>query len=137
MIQILLVDDDEAYRRVLAQHLKRAGLSVRNARNGKEAMNMVRESTPDIVITDLIMPDQEGLETIRQLRKEAPSVKIIAMSGGGRVDASDYLRVARGMGAHQALTKPFEVLTLLSAIEDLTGIPIQYGPSKPKAEQPT
>jgi YesN/AraC family two-component response regulator len=86
---------------------------------GKASMRLFREEAADLVITDIIMPDQEGIETIMELRRDFPEVKIIAISGGGRVRPDEYLHMAKTMGAHLTLLKPFEQQELLSAVQKL------------------
>jgi DNA-binding response OmpR family regulator len=109
MPRILLVDDDDSFRKMLRLSLIRMGHDVAEARDGKEAVRLINEGPPDIMITDLVMPEKEGLETIDEVRRQYPGMKIIAMSGGGRVNASDYLKIARAMGADQVLAKPFSI----------------------------
>jgi CheY-like chemotaxis protein len=113
---ILLVDDDESFRPMLHATLERCGYDVVAATNGNEALALYRQREVDLVITDLIMPDKEGLETIAELRREAPGVRIIAMSGGGRNTPNAYLHVAKQFGAAQVLPKPFSTQELLDAI---------------------
>lgn len=79
----------------------------------------------DIVITDILMPEKEGLETIQEFRRDFPDVKIIAMSGGGRVGTNDYLRVAELYGAGHVFKKPFRLANMLSAVEGLIGAKAQ------------
>jgi DNA-binding response OmpR family regulator len=82
------------------------------------------------VITDLVMPDKEGLETIMELRRKHPAVKIIAMSGGGRINARDFLRVAKVLGADRTFTKPFLSQELIAAIDDLLPGRTNHGPAQ-------
>ena len=121
MTRILLVDDDESFRPMIASALERFGFDVVSAVNGREALKLFQEQRPDLVITDLIMPEKEGLETIRDLRLLAPDVRIIAMSGGGRNNPVCYLRIASQLGADQILPKPFSFQELLDAIEATIG----------------
>jgi CheY-like chemotaxis protein len=116
--KILIVDDDEAVRRVLHSILESAGHSVTAATNGREALDIMSGGDFELMITDLVMPEQEGIETIKLLRKEYPDVRVIAMSGafGG-----DYLQIAGFMGAHKTLVKPIRMQTVLEAIEDVMG----------------
>ncbi len=102
---------------MLALILTKLGYEVREACNGKEAIKLFDDSAPDVVLTDLIMPEKEGLETIAEIRQSHPHVKIIAMSGGGRVSAVDHLRVAKAMGADQILAKPFSNEAVAAALE--------------------
>ena len=119
MATILLVDDNEQYRTMLHTVLSRAGYEVQEARDGKEACSVYGRRPTDLVITDLIMPEKEGLETIKELREKNPQVKIIAISGGGRANAEDYLRVAQGFGAQRILAKPFSHKELLEAVNQV------------------
>jgi CheY-like chemotaxis protein len=114
--RILIVDDDAAVRQVLQSILETAGHSVESATNGREAMNRIALGGIDLIITDLVMPEQEGIETIKQLRSQYPDVKVIAISGafGG-----DYLQIANFMGAHGTLVKPVRVDAVLKAVESV------------------
>ena len=116
MESILLIDDDEALRGALRLALERAGYSVVVARDGREGLQLFRHLPPDLVITDIVMEGQEGLETIQVLRRETPGVKIIAMSGGGSRGDRTFLEAARLLGAQQTLDKPFDVPHLLTAV---------------------
>jgi YesN/AraC family two-component response regulator len=120
MVDILLVDDDPMVRDALKKRLERDGHLVRLAGNGNEAIHMVRETRPDLVITDVIMPEREGVETILELKKLHPDLKIIAMSGGGRMGRLDYLKLATNFGADATLTKPFTSMQLKLAVAGLT-----------------
>jgi CheY-like chemotaxis protein len=113
--RILIVDDDAGVRQVLRSMLVPAGYHVEVAVNGREAVERLREETFDLVITDLVMPEQEGIETIKILRRDFPGVKIIAISGafGG-----DYLRIAGYLGAHRTLAKPVRMDTVIRAVEE-------------------
>jgi DNA-binding response OmpR family regulator len=121
MIRILLIDDDESFRKMLRMTLQRANYEVMEACNGNEAVSLFRSQPADLVITDLIMPDKEGLETIQELRQGRPLLKIIAMSGGGRIDAQDYLKIAERLGASRTLAKPFTQAEFLTAIRESIG----------------
>lgn len=107
MPKILLIEDDADVRAVVRDQLIHLGHDVEEAENGKVGLDCFARSGADLVITDLTMPVMEGLETIGRLKKQSPSLKIIAMSGGGMIPAGEYLRVARKMGATQTLAKPF------------------------------
>lgn len=115
-MQILLVDDDDLSRGTIHQMLERAGHRVVSTQNGAEALDLFRADRPDLVITDLIMPDTDGLELIQELRKADTLVRILAISGGGRVNANEYLTVARKFGAAGILAKPFSNQELKEAI---------------------
>jgi len=119
MTRILLVDDDDAFRNLLGVQLSKMGYSVSEAGDGQQALALQAADAADLIITDLIMPEKEGLEIIQELRHRHSKVKIIAMSGGGRVRAADYLKVARLMGADRTLEKPFSLEALASAISEV------------------
>ncbi|MBI5772472.1 MAG: response regulator [Verrucomicrobia bacterium] len=121
MAKILLADDDAALLKMVQLMLRRAGHEVTTATNGNEALRRAAESQFDLVLTDLIMPDKEGIEVILALRKKLPGLKVIAMSGGGRVNVNDNLALARTLGAAQTLAKPFSGQELLAAIEAVLG----------------
>lgn len=118
MATILIVDDDPQFRKMLRQMLERAGHSVVEASNGKEGEKLYRSFQPCLMITDIFMPEKEGLETIMEIKSEFPSAKIIAMSGGGREGDDLFLRHAEQFGASQILKKPFERQELLSMVAE-------------------
>ena len=117
MSRILVADDDEDLREMLRLMLLKMGHEVAVAHNGKEALALCPQFQPELVLTDLIMPEREGLETIQILRKSWPNIRIIAMSGGARMNAGDLLRIAKLMGAREALAKPFSNQELQFAVE--------------------
>lgn len=122
MVKVLIVDDEDMVRMVLAQTLKKVGITVEEAENGRTAVELFRKDPADVVITDIIMPECEGVETIIEIRRISPDVKIIAMSGGGRMGKTDYLDIAREFGAAQVFRKPFDRMKVLEAVHDcLTG----------------
>lgn len=122
-MRVLIIDDDEQIRVLLQQMMKWAGLEVAVAENGKVAMQLMQEKPADLVITDLIMPEQEGLETISRLKKEYEGIKIIAISGGGRIGPEAYLPAALELGADLVFSKPFDVQKVVSAVQDLLNSP--------------
>lgn len=119
MPSLLLVEDDDAYREVLAAALSEHGFAVTQAADGAEGVKLFRAAPADLVITDIVMPNQEGLETIKALRRDHPNLGIIAMSGGLAHDAPLYLNIAGALGANRTLRKPFDLPTLLVAIEEV------------------
>ena len=119
MARILLIDDDDSLRTMLRLTLVHFGHTVIEARNGKEGLDAFPQAAADLVITDIVMPEKEGIEVLMELRKKKPPVKIIAMSGGGRASATDYLRIATQLGAARALAKPFSHEALMAAINEL------------------
>jgi len=118
-MKILVIDDDHLVRYTLSKILQRNGYDVVTASDGKRAMTVFRAEHPDAVITDIVMPEQEGAETILLLRKERPEVRIIAISGGARTGNLDYLDMARALGADDVIRKPFEAEELLSRLAGL------------------
>lgn len=123
MAKLLLADDDEEFRHVLAETLERMGHVVVQAREGQEALDAYAKESFDLVLMDLIMPKREGIETIREMTKCYPGVKIIAMSGGGMFIPIDFLRVARQVGAVEILIKPFSADKLTTTITHVLGLP--------------
>lgn len=119
MAHILLIDDDESIRSMLTEALEEDGHTVQIAVNGKQGIERYN-SEIDLVITDIIMPEQEGIQTIMQLRKENPDVKIIAMSGGGRTRGDDYLNLAKKLGALHTFAKPLDLIKFLDAVKTVT-----------------
>ena len=119
MARILLVDDNVELLALAAQHLRNAEHVVTTAGDGNEALRLVQDNAFDLVITDVVMPDKEGLETIMELHQKNRTLKIIAMSGGGYVAPEDYLSMARSFGAAQTLAKPFSGEELLAAVESV------------------
>lgn len=119
MARILLIDDDATVRYALKQVLERAGHQVDEATDGLIGVEMYTASRPDLVITDIIMPNQEGIETIIKLRRLAPDVAIIAMSGGGRTGNRDFLAMAEKLGAAKVMAKPFRPKELVEAVAGL------------------
>lgn len=119
--RILLIDDDPQIRAMLRQALERAGYTVSEASDGREGLRHFQATQPDLVITDLLMPEQEGLETMQALRRACPDVKIIAISGGGRRGTLDFLPLAQKLGAHRTFRKPFRQQELLAAVHELIG----------------
>jgi YesN/AraC family two-component response regulator len=89
------------------------------ASNGNEALNKINSVLPDLVITDIIMPEQDGIGTINQLKKISKDIKIIAISGGGRMLSEDYLNIARMLGACYTFNKPFDNSELLAKVSEL------------------
>ena len=118
-MRILIIDDDDQIRILLRQVMEWAGHEVIEAADGREGMLQQRKQQADLVITDLIMPEQEGLETITLLKKEYPLVKIIAISGGGRIGPDAYLPAAQELGADRVFSKPFDVRELATTVREL------------------
>ena len=119
MSEILVVDDDLAVLDVMSEMLRLEGHEVTVAENGADAVQCVNDAEFDLVITDLIMPEKEGLETIADIRRSKADLPIIAISGGGRLGPTDYLETARFIGANATLAKPFARQELLSTVESI------------------
>jgi CheY-like chemotaxis protein len=119
MGRILIIDDDVQILNMLRQILEREGYEVVSAINGNEGIRLYREKPTDLIITDLIMPEKDGIETIMELRRDFPDVKIIAISGGGRSHPRPYLNSAKELGAQYAFAKPVKREELLKAVREL------------------
>ena len=122
IVRILVIDDDEDFRSMLRTALEQDGYAVEEARNGREGLQRYVIAPTDVVITDLLMPEQEGLETIRALRQMNPQVKIIAISGGGRTGNLNFLPLASMFGALRTLQKPFTLQQLHDVVREV----VQY-----------
>ncbi len=116
MAKILIIDDDDLFRDMLASALEREGHVVRQATNGIQGLKMFRAEQADLVITDIVMPEKEGLDTIRDLRRDFPAARIIAMSGGMVNDSRLYLQMAEKFGARAVLAKPFAIEELYQTV---------------------
>ena len=123
MQRILILDDDHHILLMIKKMLERAGFEVELASNGNEGLELFKRIQVDLVITDIIMPEKEGLETIREMKRLRSDLKIIAMSGGGKVSSDNYLNTARIFGASKILTKPFSQKQIVSAVQELLGEP--------------
>ena len=118
MPSILVVDDEDQVRQLIRQSLEQSGYHVTEARHGKEALQQYRLAPADLVIMDILMPDQDGLETTATLLREFPNVKVIAITGGSdMIGILNFLDVAKMLGSHSILLKPFEMKTLLDPIQ--------------------
>ncbi|CAK8719321.1 Response regulatory domain-containing protein [Candidatus Electronema halotolerans] len=119
MRKILIIDDDEQILPMLAHAVELAGYAAVTALDGREGQRLLEKQPFDLVITDLIMPEREGMETITYIKKNFPAIKIIAISGGGRIGPETYLPAALELGADDAFAKPFPVEELLTSIRKL------------------
>jgi DNA-binding NtrC family response regulator len=131
MAVILVADDDSLIRSTMQKILTKAGHTVIEAATGLEAEEAFGRNPVDLLITDIIMPDKEGLMLVRDLKKRAPGLRIIAMSGGGRSGTSTLLEAATKFGAQAVLKKPFRVRELMEAVDTAIGVGIA-----PPAVQP-
>lgn len=119
MAKILVIDDNAALRRMMLRVLGNARHTVIEAQDGQEGLARFKEHGADLVITDIIMPEKEGIETMRELIKGSPATKIVAMSGGGTSHNMMFLDVARAVGADATLAKPFRPADLIDLVERL------------------
>ena len=118
MPSILVVDDENQIRRLVRETLEQAGYRVTEASDGKEALQQYRLAPADLVIMDILMPKQDGLETTVALRREFPDVKVMVITGGSdMIGILNFLDVAKMLGAHSTLQKPFEMKGLLDTVQ--------------------
>ncbi|MDF1573710.1 MAG: response regulator [Bacteroidales bacterium] len=122
MPKILIIDDDHHVLLMIKKMLERAGYTVDLASNGNNGLELFKRIPADLVITDIIMPEKEGLETIREMKRMQPDLKIIAMSGGGKISADNYLGTAKIFGASRILEKPFSQKVMLETVNELLGV---------------
>jgi len=123
MQRILIIDDDHHILLMIKKMLERAGFGVELAPNGNMGLEVLKRMPVDLVITDIIMPEKEGLETIRAMKRLRSDLKIIAMSGGGKISPDNYLGTAKVFGANRVLEKPFTQKQMVSVVQDLLGEP--------------
>lgn len=123
MARILVIDDNTSMREALCEMLRQAGHEAVDIASGRLAVQVHRSQPVDLIITDIFMPDTDGLEVIFNFRRDFPEVKIIAVSGGGSRGMVELLAVARKMGAQRAFMKPFSWDELLAAVEELLAEP--------------
>jgi DNA-binding NtrC family response regulator len=121
MARILIIDDEEQIRNLIALVLARQGHEATQATNGEDGLRLLKDQRFDVVITDIWMPEKDGLEVIREMRRLYPDTKIIAISGGSRNPAFfDTLPLAKKLGVHWTLTKPFPLQDLVDALESVS-----------------
>jgi CheY-like chemotaxis protein len=118
MATILIIDDDASMRRLMVRTLGTGSHTLIEAQNGQEGLDLVGQHKPDVVVTDILMPRKEGIETIREIRELAPNIRIIAVSGGGSAHNLMFLDIAKVFGADIALAKPFRPNELVEAVEE-------------------
>ncbi len=119
--RIVVIDDDADVRSILCENLQECGFDVLEAANGEHGLHLIETGLPDLVITDIIMPQKEGLETILEIRKKYPHVKLIAISGGGRTRTGDFLEAAKKFGSDAAFPKPINMDELETTVRQLVG----------------
>ncbi|MDV7339613.1 response regulator [Terasakiella sp. A23] len=121
MTTILVIDDEELARFTIREVLESEGFNILEAEDGEKGLAVFHATPVDLIITDIIMPHKEGVETIIELKQEAPDLKIIAISGGGRTRNLDFLKLAGEYGADKVIAKPFSATDLLSAVKECLG----------------
>ncbi len=119
LAKLLVIDDNQDFREMVVQTLLEAGFEVVTAIHGKDGLKVLAESPVDLVVTDLVMPEMEGIETLTAIRKRYPKIPVIAVSGGGPT-GGDYLNFARNLGASYAFAKPLQMDRFLSAVRECT-----------------
>jgi CheY-like chemotaxis protein len=119
--RILVIDDEDMIREIIVTVLSEAGYQVAGATNGFEGLQILKSQPVDLIITDILMPEKEGIETIIEVRKSRPNIQIIAISGGGRAHHLHPLKIAGKIGADMTLSKPFEPEELLSVVKKMLG----------------
>lgn len=119
--KILLVDDDDLLAESVAEYLRRHGYSVQRARDGREAMDLLARQRFALVISDIFMPEVDGIELLSMLRRCIPAPAILAMSGSGAVRVEGMLRMAQVLGASRTLSKPFQPTHLIRLVHELIG----------------
>jgi DNA-binding NtrC family response regulator len=123
MIRVLVVDDDDAFRQTVCDLLANGDFEILSAESGAKSFAVLRNQPVDIVLTDIVMPDEDGLEIVRKINKMNPAPKIVAMSGGGRIAATDYLKMAKLMGASATIPKPFKQQQLVDLLQQVFSSP--------------
>lgn len=126
MARILVIDDDSQFREMLCMALEDAGYEVEEACDGEEGLRRYEARPADLIITDIIMPNKEGLEMILDLQRDNGQARIIAVSGGSRqLDGAMALECARAFGAMHVFSKPFEIETLLATVREVLAVPLE------------
>ena len=121
MAYILLVEDDNDLRAMLKSSLEKNRYTVIEASNGREALQKFKPLLTDLVITDLLMPEQDGIGLIMEIKKIKPEVKVIAISGGGKAGPSNYLSIAETLGADAVFAKPFSLTSFIEKVSSIIG----------------
>lgn len=113
---ICVIDDDESVRQTVGRILRGAGYAVVDAKDGEMGLSAIERTKPAMIITDIVMPNREGIETIREAKQRFPKISIIAISGGGRLGPDGFLELALKLGADDCLAKPFRPAELLEKV---------------------
>jgi DNA-binding response OmpR family regulator len=119
MVRVLVIDDNPDIRATLQWLLEAEGFAVSVAANGAEGLRLQKIQPAQVVVTDVFMPEQDGIETLWKFRQEHPEVPIIVMSGGGAARGTDYLSVAKQLGARSTLAKPLKPQELIDVVREL------------------
>jgi DNA-binding response OmpR family regulator len=119
---ILIVEDEKDLKEILKISLLKRNFTIFEANNGKEAISHFKPALTDLVITDLIMPEEDGLKVIIKLREMKPSIKIIAISGGGKAGPGNYLNLAKALGADAVYSKPFSINEIVARVEEFVNV---------------
>lgn len=119
-MRVLVIEDNEAFRMLTLRWLHSYGIEAEGATNGAQGMAMQRARPADVIVTDIFMPEGEGIETIHDLRRDFPAAKIVAMSGREPLMKFDVLEVAREVGAARTFKKPFRFEELVAAVKELS-----------------
>jgi len=119
MTSILVIDDNDEFRGMLRKMLEKEGYEVREARHGKEGVELYRENPADLLMIDLIMPEEDGVQVMSELKKEFNDIKFIMMSGGGEYESGeDYLSSLEAFGVQKTLAKPFDRQTMIAMVKE-------------------
>ena len=121
-LTVLVIDDDELTRMTIANILRKNGCTVIEAHNGNEGLSLFQKENPHLVITDMLMPDKEGLETIADIRALNPATMVIAMSGGGSTQNMAFLKLSEKVGANRLMSKPIKPDELMHTVKSLMGV---------------
>lgn len=119
-MRVLVIEDNEDFRKLTLRWFQSCGIEAEGAPNGERGLALQRARPADVIVTDIFMPEMDGIETIQDLRREFPGAKIIAMSGRDPVMEFDVFQVAREIGAERTFKKPFRFEELVAAVRELT-----------------
>ncbi len=119
MGRVLVIDDDPLIRQTIRFALEEAGFCVDEAESGVDGCRAAADGDFDLMITDILMPDKDGIETIIEVKRTRPDLQILAMSGGGKIDGGEFLNLARRLGVNDTIGKPFQIGALLAKVERL------------------
>jgi len=127
---ILVIDDDAAVSRTLSLMLTRGGYQVSTAASGRKGLELLASGGFDLVLTDIIMPELDGIEAIRRIRDDYPDLRVIAMSGGGQIHKADFLHMAQVLGADRVIEKPVRSERLLELVKAALAAPTRKLPTR-------